>query len=466
LLRDQTVEPTVWGELAYFRGFLEYWEGQAECSQQHLEESLSKLAGEKTPYEGEAELVLGLALSMNGQEDLAIQRLEDRIERLDPAEGQLLSRLLAGLAFIHLVCGELHLALVDAQRLQLVASKNCVRNTEAWALYLQACCHLHGGELEAASNHFAAAVELRYVLEPRAAVDALAGLALSQQLRELENEADETTKQLQEFARDLNERQYLSVASSCQARLARLRDDTAQALEWSRGLSKKATPSTLFLWLEAPAITRSRVLIASGSERQLQTARESLEVIRTVSKSCRFMCQTIEAAALLSVAHDMQGCREEAFVCLNEALTLAETGGWVRPFVELGPPMTNLLQRAPLEDVSVEFVDRLLAAFEASPQLTRPRPSSPKMTIPPVEPLARPVADAELPVQPPVEALTSRERETLQLLAERLYDKEIAKALSISVWTVRTHVKHIFEKLHVSNRRQAVLKADELGLLK
>jgi LuxR family maltose regulon positive regulatory protein len=51
-------------------------------------------------------------------------------------------------------------------------------------------------------------------------------------------------------------------------------------------------------------------------------------------------------------------------------------------------------------------------------------------------------------------------------MAERLYDKEIAKALSISVWTVRTHVKHIFEKLHVSNRRQAVLKAEELGLLK
>ena len=62
--------------------------------------------------------------------------------------------------------------------------------------------------------------------------------------------------------------------------------------------------------------------------------------------------------------------------------------------------------------------------------------------------------------------MTNRELETLQMLAERLYDKEIAKALSISVWTVRTHVKHIFEKLHVKGRRQAVHKAEELGLLK
>jgi LuxR family maltose regulon positive regulatory protein len=64
-----------------------------------------------------------------------------------------------------------------------------------------------------------------------------------------------------------------------------------------------------------------------------------------------------------------------------------------------------------------------------------------------------------------VEPLTNRELDTLQLLAQRLYDKEIAKALSVSIWTVRTHVKHIFEKLHVGNRRQAVLKAEELGLL-
>jgi LuxR family maltose regulon positive regulatory protein len=65
-----------------------------------------------------------------------------------------------------------------------------------------------------------------------------------------------------------------------------------------------------------------------------------------------------------------------------------------------------------------------------------------------------------------VEPLTDRELDVLQLLAERLYDKEIAKNLSISVHTVRSHVKHIFEKLHVAGRRQAVLKAEELGLLR
>ena len=76
-----------------------------------------------------------------------------------------------------------------------------------------------------------------------------------------------------------------------------------------------------------------------------------------------------------------------------------------------------------------------------------------------------------LAVSPPsphsiAESQTNRELDTLELLAQRLYDKEIAEVLCISIWTVKTHVKHIFEKLQVSNRRQAVLKAEKLGLLK
>ncbi|TWT81485.1 HTH-type transcriptional regulator MalT [Planctomycetes bacterium CA13] len=466
LLREQKVEPTVLGELAYFRGFLEYWQGHAELSQQHFNEALSKLKGEKTPYEGEAELLLGLAFCMEGKERLAVQRLEEKIERLDPSQNQLKSRLVGGLAFIHSICGDLRRSRLDAQRLQLVASKLRIRNTKAWASYLQACSHLNAGELGAATSCFADAAELRYVLEARATVDALAGLALCQQLRQLEDEADETVNLLQEFTRDLNERQYLSVANSIQSRLALLRGDSTQALQWARSANEEAIPSTLFLWLEAPPMTQARVLITAGSKRDLARAIQSLEAIRAVSESCRFTCQTIEAAVLQSVALDRQGLTEDAFDALDEALALAEKGGWVRPFVELGQPMASLLQRAPLENVSIEFVDRLMDAIPEIPKAEVSKSSGQARTNAAVVPSVPAGAEATSGTDSYVEPLTNRELETLQLLAERLYDKEIAKALSISVWTVRTHVKHIFEKLHVSNRRQAVVKAEELGLLK
>jgi len=62
-------------------------------------------------------------------------------------------------------------------------------------------------------------------------------------------------------------------------------------------------------------------------------------------------------------------------------------------------------------------------------------------------------------VTEPVEALSHRENEILQLLAKGLLYKEIAEQLSISVSTVRQHIHHIYEKLHVQNRTEAINKA-------
>jgi DNA-binding NarL/FixJ family response regulator len=59
----------------------------------------------------------------------------------------------------------------------------------------------------------------------------------------------------------------------------------------------------------------------------------------------------------------------------------------------------------------------------------------------------------------PVETLSPRENEILQLLTKGLLYKEIASQLSISVATVRQHIHHIYEKLHVQNRTEAINKA-------
>lgn len=58
-----------------------------------------------------------------------------------------------------------------------------------------------------------------------------------------------------------------------------------------------------------------------------------------------------------------------------------------------------------------------------------------------------------------LEILSSRENEILQLLTKGLLYKEIADQLAISVSTVRQHIHHIYEKLHVQNRTEAINKA-------
>ena len=68
-------------------------------------------------------------------------------------------------------------------------------------------------------------------------------------------------------------------------------------------------------------------------------------------------------------------------------------------------------------------------------------------------------------LQPLVEPLSNRGLDVLDLLAQRLSNKEIAEKLYISAETVKSHLKNIYQKLTVSKRRQAIEKAKKIGIL-
>ena len=64
---------------------------------------------------------------------------------------------------------------------------------------------------------------------------------------------------------------------------------------------------------------------------------------------------------------------------------------------------------------------------------------------------------------PPGEELSPREQEVLELLARGYLYKEIAERLNISVPTVNTYIRRMYEKLHVRSRAQAVAKYAHLS---
>jgi DNA-binding NarL/FixJ family response regulator len=89
----------------------------------------------------------------------------------------------------------------------------------------------------------------------------------------------------------------------------------------------------------------------------------------------------------------------------------------------------------------------------------------------PVPALTRPLIQkfAEINAAPfhkrSVRTLTEREVEVLELIAQGLSNAEIAQQLAISLDTVKSHVKHVFTKLEVRDRAQAVIAAYESGLV-
>ncbi len=67
--------------------------------------------------------------------------------------------------------------------------------------------------------------------------------------------------------------------------------------------------------------------------------------------------------------------------------------------------------------------------------------------------------------QPEALALTDREQEVLLLISRKATDKEIAEHLGISLYTVKSHVRNILNKLQVSSRREAAYLARKRGLV-
>ena len=80
-------------------------------------------------------------------------------------------------------------------------------------------------------------------------------------------------------------------------------------------------------------------------------------------------------------------------------------------------------------------------------------------------PVLSPARHGAVAVPGMVQPLSAREHEVLTLLAAGHPNREIAEKLFITVDTVKRHISHLFDKLGVSNRTQAVARARDLGVL-
>ncbi|MBI5567072.1 MAG: hypothetical protein HY870_19400 [Chloroflexi bacterium] len=153
------------------------------------------------------------------------------------------------------------------------------------------------------------------------------------------------------------------------------------------------------------------------------------------------------------LTHQIAGNTSLALASLERALTLAEPEGFVQMFADEGEPMQLLMadyrvlieKRKRAQDRKlIGYADKLLTDFTPTALLQ---------------------SEIRNQQSAMVEPLSERELEVLKLLGTELSGPDIARKLSVSLNTVRTHTKNIYGKLGVSGRRAAIRRAEELDLL-
>jgi len=274
-------------------------------------------------------------------------------------------------------------------------------------------------------------------------------LARLQQARWESNQARET---LDAFTQLADQRSFASTllahGAAVRAQVELAQGNLAAAIQWAetQGLSEV---SNLSYPREQEYLTLVRVLNAQGREHPaspfLSQALILLERLQEDAEAKMRMRSMLEILLLRALTLQAQGVHTEALTTLGRALLLAEQEGYIRLFLDEGPPLVALLRQAQKHKVATGYVMTLLEVA-----------GEPRGVV------------SDLPAlrsSPLVEPLTAREREVLRLLIDGASNREIAASLVLSINTVKKHILNLCGKLGVQSRAHAVARARTLNLL-
>ena len=228
-----------------------------------------------------------------------------------------------------------------------------------------------------------------------------------------------------------------SMIAAWQVRIWLARDKVEVISRWAKKSELDIDGKLLFLREDEYVVLARIYLIQDRSD----IAIDLLNRLIKESEVGNRVTAMIEMLLIQALALKAQGDTNKAMVILEKALLIAESGGFIRIFIDEGPAMAELLEKI-LDangDVPRAYVKKLLSAFKISKLLK---------------------TEDGL-----VEHLSERELEVLRFIAAGLSNKKIMEELFISMSTVKTHLRNIYSKLNVNNRMLATAKAKELELL-
>lgn len=221
----------------------------------------------------------------------------------------------------------------------------------------------------------------------------------------------------------------------------------------SDGVSREEARSACGAWFQAledcphPLVRRALVRAAARSHMRIGEDREAATLLSSELKRCKpegHLLASVSFAILLGCAQWRQGQRAAALEAFEFAVSVSVFEGIKRPFVEereflstIMPHLVQAMSSRRTNRLRDGFLAQLRVAIEAKPGTNRRRH----------------------------DFLSRREKQVLRLLIEGLTYAEMADELCLSVNTIKFHMKNLYGKLGVENRREAIRTASRTRLL-
>jgi len=438
---DQEKAAKLTGEIQTLRSMLVYLAGDAESAISHARAALELLPPELWIVRVLARLYLGGGLLMLGDKSSALQVLYNSFGEEPIQNDHFKATTLSVACNIHWQIADLQgMRQAASESIALSQKSNCFQilgNSQAYLGFV----YYQYSNLPAAVECFTSVVGMPYHNYGTAYINSICGLSMTYQALGKEAEARQVIEDSISFLLGTGNSYMLPSILATQAELALKQGNLAAAKQWAANLGL-VPPLRPMYGLLAPHLVLAKVWLAQDTPASQAKASELLLQLREYLEKTYNTRFLIETLALQALQAQSLGDQDFALATLEQALRLAQAGGFIRVFVDEGPGMARLFTQLEVDDDLRDYVGKIRSAF---PALRQTREA---------------MRQGEL-----LDPLTDRELQILELLQERLSNNEIAAQLVISSGTVKGHTIKIYQKLDVNGRRQAVDKAVELGLL-
>ncbi|PQP34627.1 hypothetical protein C6A37_06800, partial [Desulfobacteraceae bacterium SEEP-SAG9] len=404
------------GEVLMLQGLVSLLTGVAETARTQAEKAFDYIPENALMIRSLGIGIIAVCHQMKGNRQQAAAVIKEALS--DPTwPVNLRARLHFYLIIVLYMDADLFGAMTSARECLRTIQNLSFTHTRTFAEYFLGVAQYLQNQSEAAKSSLLKVVDDRHAANP--SYVAHAGFILAYIYLEQGNEAaaDRLLDQIGAYCRENNNTTVLSIIQAFEAEFALRRGDTKGAWHISQHADFDVREPIWFLYI--PQLTPIKCLLDRGTHDSLREAHNRLiqweERMRRINRKSVL----IEILALLAlVCHKLKD-ETAALQNLQTALDLAESGSWIRTFVDLGLPMMDLLNCRIQRQTGQTYAQHVLKACQAE--------HSKKASL-----------ELDATTQPrisentPDTVLTRREIEILPLLADGLSNREIATRLLIA----------------------------------